>query len=337
MAAIKVQALRGIQNGKTKYTAQIKFSELKPFFEITSADMSPEERTQRLPSEARCKKIGRYLEGKTWIIPGILAACEEDLEFNPLMGEYGELTIPIGQKLLITDGQHRILGIDYSIKELENGCIENDTLTVEIFPGCSKKDMRTFFCDVNSKGTPVSNNLVTLYDTRSVLSDIVRDVVKQKKEFRAIVELEAKSLNRKSSKYFTLTGVSKAFLNIWDEVREIADVNGGLEKMGAAERAKLTKIYKGLISSYLEATGCLEGDAKEMRSQHLATSQATLEAAMRAMVGPMAQNVIVENLKKIDWDRDNPAWDGLILFDGKISKNQKTIGRMKEYIENFES
>jgi DNA sulfur modification protein DndB len=43
----------------------------------------------------------------------------------------------------------------------------------------------------------------------------------------------------------------------------------------------------------------------------------------------------LKELKKVDWSRDNPHWEGRIMSNGRISKSKPCIDYIAAYIKTY--
>lgn len=126
---LKYVAVRSTQGNRTLYTIQVRLSDVPVILPVPD----PEQPTpgNRRVNPQHAKKFGEYVRDKRdWVAPPLLARDAGRCVFKEQQSIEGEMALGIlevpwasgaSRALKIIDGQHRVLGIDLQIKEIEAG------------------------------------------------------------------------------------------------------------------------------------------------------------------------------------------------------------------------
>ena len=122
---------------------------------------------QRTVNRRKVHQIRDFYRNETQqpVIPGaVLLFTQEDLEFNPMgkLERVGDLVEPRGQFLII-DGQHRLAGLNFYLKETDSN--RNIDVPCVIFDGKTSDFATEMFVIINSTHTRINkSHLVDLYE-----------------------------------------------------------------------------------------------------------------------------------------------------------------------------
>ena len=158
-----------------------------------------------------------------------------------------------------------------------------------------------------------------LYDHRDEFSKFIVSLVNSVPIFNGRVELEKTTISNRSTKAFTLNGISDASLKL----------------LGMGKTRKITKENEETIKEFWRTTSenmpewqlLLKGDIlpNELRKNFVNTNTNLLNAlgiACRIIIDkhPNDWQIQLRNLKKINWSRDAPEWDGRLIINGQMQK-----------------
>ncbi len=120
----------------------------------------------------------------------------------------GELSLPVGMKFRVNDGQHRTAGIKRAVKE--DPQLRDQTISVVLFPSENVERDQQMFSDLNRTVRKTSRSLDIMYDHRDVMNRIALDLAAEVPIFRGRVEKESSSLALKSRNFITLSALYDA-------------------------------------------------------------------------------------------------------------------------------
>lgn len=177
MFEVRLKGLINRINGNNQaiMTTQIAVRDLLKVFMIDNS-------INREINYARLKPLSKYIDSFDSDIGIFLPSLVFSFNEDPIKyydKERKELRIDPGVKLKVIDGQHRIKGLEYLIRDTgdiqrrEN--ILDSTLTAQIYFGLKDIDEKNVFVDINSNAKRVSMSLITQYDTRDIMRVLVRD------------------------------------------------------------------------------------------------------------------------------------------------------------------
>jgi len=331
---LTMPASRGIQCGSEFFSTMVPLRCLKAFFHFTDEAMPPEQRAQRILDESRARKIARYvIESEFWVLPAITVSIDANLEFEEVRDDVGILHIPMDARFLINDGQHRVRGLIAACEE--NPGLQDESISATIFHDVGLRRSQTIFADINGNAKAVSVNLNRLYNHRDPLSDIVRDALAKAPGFKRFVEMERASVGKRSRKFWTLQCVYDAAKVLFPSVCTLAAVEPNRERMGASDRAKLVKQYAAWLKAMAQHLPCFDTSfaSSEAKVEDVATSHLGLMAIAHYLAADyQARLASLDRLAAFDWHRSNPAFEGSIIFDGTLTKNQRTISALADYL-----
>ncbi|MEH7384580.1 DNA sulfur modification protein DndB [Bacillus sp. JJ1521] len=178
MFDIKLKGLINLINGQSKgvMTTQITVREVLEIYKIENS-------VNRDINYSRLNPLAKYIDSYDSEIGIFLPSLVFSFPGDP--NKYydtfkKELSIPMGGKLKVIDGQHRIKGLEHLLKIIKEPerkeYILNSSLTAQIYFGLSEKDEKNVFVDINSNAKRVSMSLITKYDTREITRVLVRDL-----------------------------------------------------------------------------------------------------------------------------------------------------------------
>jgi DGQHR domain-containing protein len=164
----------GDQRGRKVITGVINTEDLINIYEIDvwkPGKSIEEQGCQRHPVQSHFRKIGRKMkESNSWLPTSITLSAnlrrgDHDNENSvriEILDENKKLVkivIPVGHKVRVVDGQHRILGLEYAIVELKQFELRNFQLPFVLMIVNDRIDEISSFYDINSTPKRVSTDL----------------------------------------------------------------------------------------------------------------------------------------------------------------------------------
>ena len=331
-------AVRGVQSGRPCYIAMCPMRLVPNLFVFNEEEVPPELRAQRTLNKSRMPDIISYLveNPQNYTLSSLTASIDAMVKFEPMsdtgLGQnIGALSIPMDAQILINDGQHRRAAIEEAIKENPEMGHENISVLFFIDEGLSRSQQ--MFADLNKHAIRPSNSISTLYDLRDPISDLARDVQKRVHVFSTMTELGKSSISNRSTKLFTLSAIKNATralllkgikkpqiskdekelaINYWNQVAlSMPDWQLALQKK--VSTSELRENYIHAHGVFLQAMGQTGADM-------LAGKEETWKRQLK-------------QLKKIDWLRTNPVWEGRAMVQGRISKARINVLLTGSYIK----
>jgi len=328
-------AIRGVQAGREFYIAMCPLRIIPKLFIFNEHELPPQMRAQRLLRISRIPRIASYILDNPgdYVFSSLTASVDGSMRFepSPSLGEdskMGRLYVAMNSRMLINDGQHRRAAIEEALKHRPE--LGNESISVVFFKDKGLKRSQQMFADLNKHATKPSKSLGILYDHRSSYSQFVVQLVNDVDVFYGRTEMEKTSLSNRTTKFFTLNGIS-------DATKQLLHITGSTispkKKPLAAEYwnhvAKNIPEWKLLVDKKITAS--------EVRKEYVHAHTNTLNAL--GMVGfilmeefPDTWKQKLKSLQRINWLRDNHDWEGKLALDGRMLKNKKAYQRAADLI-----
>ena len=323
-------AIRGVQAGHEFYVVMCPLKIIPKLFIFNDYDIPPELRAQRILRESRIPAIKNYIlnNPNDYIFSSLTASVDGTMKFTPAPslgqdGKLGRLYVAMDSRLLINDGQHRRKAIEEALKERPD--LGHEMISVVFFQDTGLKRSQQMFSDLNKNAVKPTKSLNILYDHRDEFSKFIVSLVNLIEIFEGRVELEKTSISNRSTKVFTLSGISDASLRFLGKPRvgvKISDEEKSLVKEFWEEVSKNMPEWQLLLENKITPF--------ELRKGFINTHTNLLNAL------GITGNVILEQhpdnwkekirgLKNIDWSRSNPDWEGRFLLNGQMTKLARGI------------
>lgn len=255
-----------------------------------------------------------------------------------------EVTIPAGHKLKIVDGQHRVLGAEYSIQDLKAKELEDFQFPFVLMINDDRLDeIRTFY-EINTTGKKVSTDLaLQLLNDWNNLKESAR--LTKKEQWKLVALNIAMELNKDKESVWHNTinfslknkdGLINAtafvnslspFLNSIAFVRKIW-MDSTSEEQAGKKLAKLVNNYWTAISLVLP--GCFPRDLKEKNNWYI---QKNVGARVWNMVAPfILEECLIKREKQGDLSPENIAkflkeYTGYGVKDAEVVWRSKRTGK----------
>jgi DNA sulfur modification protein DndB len=317
-------AIRGIQAGHEFYVAMCPLKIIPKLFIFNDYDIPPELRAQRTLRESRIPAIKNYILNNPddYIFSSLTASVDGKMKFlpSPSLGDdakLGRLYINMDSRLLINDGQHRRKAIEEALKEkMELG---KEMISVVFFKDDGLKRSQQMFSDLNKNAVKPTKSLNILYDHRDEFYRFVVSMINLVDVFKNKVELEKTTISNRSTKAFTLNGIADASLKLLGLTKT--------KKLDKKDEETIKEFWKTVSENIPEWQLLLKGDVAPsvLRKEFVNTNTNLLNAlgiAGKFIIKeyPNDWKTKLRNLKKIDWSRDSPEWEGRLIKHGQMQK-----------------
>ena len=319
-------AIRGIQAGHEFYVAMCPLKIIPKLFIFNDHDIPPELRAQRTLRNTRIPAIKNYILNNPtdYIFSSLTASVDGTIKFTPAaslgeQGKLGRLYISMESRLLINDGQHRRKAIEEALKERPE--LGHDMISVVFFQDKGLKRSQQMFSDLNKNAVKPTKSLNILYDHRDSFSNFIVNLANTIDVFQGRVELEKTAISNRSTKFFTLNGISEAtmkFIGI-SKGRKVSEDEVKIIREFWAEVARNMPEWQLLIQGKVSAS--------ELRKGYVNSHTNLLNALgifgnILMKEYPDEWKSLISRLKRINWSRDNEEWEGRLLQKGRMLKNK---------------
>ena len=321
-------AIRGIQAGREFYVGMCPLKIIPKLFIFNDHDIPPELRAQRVLSESRISPIKNYILNNPddYIFSSLTTSVDGAMKFIPAAslgqaGKLGRLYINMESRLLINDGQHRRKAIEEALKEKPE--LGHEMISVVFFQDKGLKRSQQMFSDLNKNAVKPTKSLSILYDHRDKFSKFIVGMINIVEIFQGRVELEKTTMSNRSTKVFTLNGISDATMHLLgiSKGKKLSKEEEDITKKFWAEVSKNIPEWQNLLEKNITPV--------ELRKEYVHSNTNSLNAL--GIVGRIILQKYPENwkeklrgLKDIDWHRDNSEWEGRLLLNGRMLKT--TLG-----------
>jgi DNA sulfur modification protein DndB len=330
-------AIRGVQAGREYYISMCPLRLISKIFLFDEDEIIPELRAQRRINKARVPEISRYIleNKKSYVFSAITASIDGDVSFVPLdsgpeQNRIGLLHIPMDNRFIINDGQHRRAAIELALREDKD--LSDETIAVVFFLDTGLQRCQQMFADLNRYAIRPSKSLGVLYDNREEISILTKLIVFRSPVFKDLVEVERSTLSPRSRKLFTLSSIYFANKEL------LQDIDGTLEK-----RVDLAVSFWEEVSKQFPEWSLVKQrklTSGEVRRDFIHSHGVALQA-----LGKLGNILLkdhsanwrsqVNKLKKIDWTRSNSKfWEGRAMIGGRLTKSSQNISLINNALKN---
>ncbi|WP_010474785.1 DNA sulfur modification protein DndB [Acaryochloris sp. CCMEE 5410] len=326
-------AVSGIQSGQPYYTTMIPIKLLPKFFVLETETMPAEMRAQRQLNSSRARKLSAYVLAGDYTLSSVVVTVELEkkdakaFQFDPVQGELGMLNVPMSSRFLIADGQHRIHGLKLALEE--NPEIGEESISCVVFLHSDLDRAQQIFHDLNFYASKPNKSITSLYNHKSESAEIARLVMVGVPIFRQYTDTEKTSCSKKSLKVFTFNAIEEASHILSERLT-------GTPK----QKAKLICAFFKLITEEITEWSSLikkSTTSSEIRQDFICCHAIALIAIARAgatciHLKNWRESIQSLALGQVNWTKTNPDWENLIIFGGRIHKNQTTAGEFAQYL-----
>tara|TARA_B100000029_G_scaffold372213_1_gene366353 strand:+ start:95 stop:1198 length:1104 start_codon:yes stop_codon:yes gene_type:complete len=319
-------AIRGVQAGREFYVAMCPFKTIPKLFIFNDEFVPPEMRAQRILRGTRIPALKNYIINNTkdYVFSSLTASVDGVMKFVPSPsegqdGKIGRLYISMDATILINDGQHRRRAIEEALKEMPE--LAHEMISVVFFQDKGLKRSQQMFADLNKNAVKPTKSLNILYDHRDNFAQLIVQLVNSIEVFQGRVELEKTAISNRSTKFFTLNGISDSTMKLLgiSKGRKVSEQEVWIIKEFWTEVTRNMPEWQLLVQGKITASECRNG---------FVNAHTNLLNAL-GIFG----NILINNypddwknklggLKKINWARDNVEWEGRLLQKGRMLKNK---------------
>jgi DNA sulfur modification protein DndB len=338
-AEYQFSVVEGQQSGRPYWMLNLSVQDIKRMFAefLDRAAHDPRSLAQRSLNPSRARKLKQYILGEVlpdegfYILPPLVLSVDcDEYNFDEICQGAGQLTLPSDSRFWLGDGQHRAAGLLQAYLEAP-ALMNEETVGVMLLPDTDNQIRHQVFLDINANASKPSMSIATLFDERDRLSDVTRNLLALPWVER-YTNLERTTLPKSSGDLFTLNGLRDANRELLAHVPESDWDNIAAGYWKAI--AEAIPQWRNLLAAVEQEQAV---DAPTLRQDYICFHSITLSA-----LGLLGRRVIDESghlpdlsgLAKIDWSRNNPDWEGLFLFEGKIIKNKQSATRFADYLQS---
>ncbi|MFF5336870.1 DNA sulfur modification protein DndB [Streptomyces sp. NPDC013181] len=331
-------AIRGIQAGREFYVSMCPLRLIPKIFIFDEDELPPELRAQRLLNKGRLPALSKYIldNPDDYVFSALTASVDGDMKFEShdtdgVGFRTGQLHIPMDSRFLINDGQHRRAAIDLALRE--NPDLGEETIAVVFFHDAGLARSQQMFADLNRHAVRPARSIGVLYDHRDSSAQVVRVMAGRSAVFRGFVEMEKSNLSARSRMMFTLSALYYGTQALLQGVDVKPD-----------KAADLAQSYWEAIDKVLPEWGMVRNrtlSAAEMRRDFIHSHGIALHALgrignslFRESIAPSVWKRRLAPLKKMDWTRSNPDWEGRAIVGGRVSKSHQNVTLTVNYLRN---
>ncbi|MCP1575358.1 DNA sulfur modification protein DndB [Herbaspirillum rubrisubalbicans] len=323
-------AIRGIQAGREYYVSMCPLRLLSKLFVFDDEELVPELRAQRTLNRSRIPELARYIVNNkdSYTFSAITASVDGPMKFDPVGAQgaasfrMGTLTVSMGAKFVVNDGQHRQAAIKEALQVAPE--LGDETIAVVFFLDRGLERCQQMFADLNRHAVKPSASLGILYDHRSTAANVAKHLGLTSKVFQNLIETERSSLSERSRKLFTLSALHFSILEMLPE-KELEDFPSASKKCQEFWEIVGEQIPEWL---YVRESKMTSGEVRrDFIHSHAIVLQA-LGRVGKAIYQLPSPNLpkILRKLRNIDWSRKNAAsWEGRAMIGGSMAKSAQNI------------
>ena len=318
---ISFSAIKGVQAGKNFYIAMCTMKSITKLFTFDDSGIPPNLRSQRILRKSRIPRIKNYIleNNSDYIFSSIAVSVDGKINFKAFdnTADMGHIIMPHDATILINDGQHRVAAIKSAVDEMPE--IGNDKISVVFFEDVGLEKCQQMFADLNKHAVKPTKSLGILYDRRNDFSVFIVNMVKTVPVFKNRTELEKNTLSNRTTKFFTLSGITTATSYLLGKSKHLSksDKNNAIKFWNVT--SKNIPEWLLLMDNKIPAYEIREGSV-HANTNMLQAIAVTGNVLIKEF--PNSWETKLKSFQKIDWSRSNSDWDGKIIMKGRMIKNK---------------
>lgn len=327
--SIPLPAVRGIQAGREYYVVMCPLRAVATLFHSKSCELPPELRAQRILTRGRIPQLVRYIAENpaSYVFSSLAASVDAEMRFVPVgpsgaEHSIGTLHIPVGSRMAVNDGQHRLAAIEEAIKK--SPALADENISIVLYADAGLAKSQQMFADLNRYAVRPTRSLNILYDHRDSLARLARQLADSVPVFKGMTVMESNSISNRARKLFTLNSIYHATGKLLGK--------HGRDTVSADEERLAHDFWSEVGQHMPEWTKAARGEASpyDLRQSRVHSHGIALHAI--AAVGssilsqePKTWRRRLEKLEAIDWARSNLQWEGRALSGGTMCKAGKHL------------
>ncbi|MEN3005444.1 DNA sulfur modification protein DndB [Dehalobacterium formicoaceticum] len=328
---IELPAVKGMQANMPYYTVMCPLNLVAGLFTYTDNSLPPEMRVQRVLNKQRIPEMKDYiLENRDcYVFSALTASVDGELEFVPAKKgvAFGELKISSNSRIIINDGQHRRAAIEAALQDCPS--LRYEDIAIVIYHDIGLERSQQMFTDLNKYAIRPTKSLNILYDNRDSFSLLIKECIQKISIFSGRVESEKSTISNRSKELFTLSGIFHASKLL-------------LKNIPHEDYPETLCYYWNAVADNI----LVWQQAKEktlspldFRERYICAHAIALKA-LGAMGNQLVRSVSdkklwSENLRflqDVQWEKDSPELQGLVMIDGRISSSTSNQRAFAEYL-----
>lgn len=331
----ELPAIKGLQSGHPYYAVMCPLHLVAKFFTYTDNSLPPDMRVQRVLNKQRIPEMRDYILNNrdSYVFSALTASVDGKLMFEPttIEGSVGQLKIPADSRIIINDGQHRRAAIEAALDECPD--LRHEDIAIVLYYDLGLERSQQIFTDLNRYAIRPTKSLNILYDNRDAFSLMIKECITQIPMFNGSVENEKSTLSNRSKELFTLSGIfyaSKLLLH-------------GLNLPCDCIKVTVISFWNAVADNMLDwlrvKQRLIPPDA--FRQTYICAHTIMLKAL--GEIGNILVSTNIDKtqwkdrlsfLQRINWNKDNPEFQGLVIIDGRISSSQNNQKAFAKYVIN---
>lgn len=333
-ARFSFPAVKGIQANMEYYVTMVPLDCIPKLFTFSDENMPPEIRSQRILNKSRIPEMSNYIlqNPNSYVFSALTASVDGELLFESSGSDnnLGMLSISMSSKLLINDGQHRRAAIEAALKKKPD--LKYEHISMVLYHDIGLKRSQQMFSDLNRFAIRPTQSLNILYDNRDNFSLIVKEVIEEIPEFSYLIDKEHTSIPNRSIALFTLSALYRGTVSLLD----------GLDMTYGEQKAFTIKYWSTVYANMPEWQDVYKQKTKSalVRKESLSPLSITIKALGEIgnklyKTNPDSWVSVLSNLKKINWQKNNPIWSNGIIVNGSVQLSHATQQLMIEEIKKI--
>jgi DNA sulfur modification protein DndB len=322
--------------------------------------------TNRPLDQNHAHNISKYIVSnfeREYIIPSITLNVQEKLKIYTVSQGWtpslGFVSMTLGAKFTITDGQHRVKGIIDAIKYIEKendiaaSRLRQDSIPVMITCECRLSQIHQDFADC-SKAKELTPSLLSIFDMRNPANKLVTDLIEQCPLFADKIDSTSMGMH-KGSKFLFLTNQIRQYvkhLMFRSNINNVTFEKRAHIALGDSEN--YDEYLKNYVAYTNHITEVIPVFRKIANSDPENVIQEGLIPSLRdknwVCITPSGINVLgfighhllekkykikdwkfyADRLSKINWKKNAKIWSGTIVYRNTM-QTQSTMVRKAAY------
>lgn len=296
------------------------------------------------------RAIAGYLTTQDqYILPSITLCIEDSLTVHVPKSSStvrtGIAVLPQSIMFIVTDGQHRIRGIQEAMKVTDK--LNRDAIAVTIVNEKEIEKVHQDFVDC-AQTKAISSALLTAFNVRDPLAKLVRAIAEEVLVFKDRIEKVGTTVGKSSIKLFTMNqlraGVAELLTgsSIMGQIvlRERAAERLKDDAMFAYHASQISEFYRKFsihneqwTDLYLAAEDPAQDkvDTGDLRTKYLHFTATGLLIIGRVghyilQKDESEQDELIEKLAKLDWRREAEMWrNSVVTLDNKVNTQNTPV------------